>query len=270
MNSNAGTMLSGRTALVTGIANERSLATGVATALAAAGAKLAITCQNERLLKKAEKIADGLGGKVYLCDLAEDSAIDKLAADVGADLESLDIMVHAVAFAGREALQGGYMDKLDRNTFLQAHDISAWTLTALCQKMRPMLRPGSSVLTLSYLGAARVVPNYNVMGVAKASLEASVRYLAADMGPSGIRVNALSPGPVRTLAASGISGLRELLQQVEQSAPLRRNVSAEDVGNAAVMMCSDYAAAITGQVLYVDGGYSILGMTSAAHEPETQ
>ncbi|MGV0005790.1 MAG: enoyl-ACP reductase FabI [Candidatus Porifericomitaceae bacterium WSBS_2022_MAG_OTU9] len=260
-------ILAGRTALVTGLANERSLACGIASALAAAGAKVAITCQNERLQKKAEKIAAGLNAKVYLCDLAEDREIDKLATAIAADLGGLDIVVHAVAFAGREALQGGYMDHLDRKTFLQAHDISAWTLTALCQKLKTVLRPGGSVLTLSYLGAARVVPNYNVMGVAKAALEASVRYLAADLGPHGIRVNALSPGPVRTLAASGISGLRGLLQHVEQSSPLRRNISSEDVGKAAVMMCSSYASAITGQVLYVDSGYSILGTVGARDEP---
>ena len=259
-------ILSGRVALVTGLANERSLATGVATALAASGARLALTCQNERLLKKVEKIASTLDAKVYLCDLASDEAITRLATDLAKDFDKLDIMVHAVAFAGREALQGEYMSCLDRQAFLQAHDISAWTLTALCQKTRPLLRSGSSVLSLSYLGAARVIPNYNVMGVAKAALEASVRYLAADMGPGGIRVNALSPGPVRTLAASGISGLRDLLQQVERNAPLRRNITAEDVGRAAVMMCSDYAAAITGQVLYVDAGYSILGAMDTANE----
>lgn len=260
-------ILNGRTALVTGVANERSLACGVASALAAAGAKVAITCQNERLQKKAEKIAAGINAQVYVCDLAEDHEIDKLAIAVADELGGLDIVVHAVAFAGREALQGGYMDCLDRKTFLQAHDISVWTLTALCQKLKASMRPGGSVLTLSYLGAARVIPNYNVMGVAKAALEASVRYLAADLGPHGIRVNALSPGPVRTLAAAGISGLRDLLQQVERNAPLRRNITSEDVGKAAVMMCSSYASAITGQVLYVDSGYSILGMTGAGSEP---
>ena len=258
------TLLAGKRALVAGVANERSLAWGIAQAMHREGAELAFACQNEKLQGRVERLAAEVGSEiVHLCDVAEDEAIRALAEALGKHWDSLDVLVHSLAFAPREALQGGLLDGLDRSGFRSALEVSAYSLAALTAAVRPLLeRNGGAVLTLSYLGAERAVPNYNVMGVAKAALEAEVRYLAADLGATGIRVNAISAGPIRTLAAAGIAGFRAMLQRCAAAAPLKRNVTPQEVGNAATFLCSDHASAITGQVLYVDAGFSILGLAS--------
>lgn len=248
-----------RRALVAGVANERSIAWGIASALYREGAQLVLTCQNERLLSRVQRLAARLGNaRVMLCDFTDDAQVEAMARQLQEDWERLDVLVHSIAYSPRELLVGDYLDNLERDAFLQAMDISVYSFAALARTMMavPLMDRGGALLTLSYLGAERAVPNYNVMGVAKAALESSVRYMAADLGPRGIRVNALSPGPIRTLAASGISGLHDILNHVENLAPLRRNVTLEDIGNAAAFLCSEHAAAITGQVLYVDCGYS--------------
>lgn len=250
-------LLAGRRALVVGLANQRSIAWGIARALHAHGAELALSCQDERLRKRAERLAGELGAaRLYCCDVRRDEDVQELARRLGEDWKGgFDVLVHSLAFAPREQLQGGYLERLDREGFQTAHDISVYSFSALAGACVPLLRPGAALLTLSYLGAERAVPNYNLMGLAKASLEASVRYLAADLGPRGTRVNAISAGPVRTLASAGIGGFRQILERVRKVAPLRRNVSLEDIGNAAVFLCSELATGVTGQILYVDCGY---------------
>jgi len=254
------TTLAGARALIAGVANERSLAWGIARVLRREGAELAFTFQGERLEKRVRKLASELGAaeRVYPCDVTDDEAIAQVFQQLRQDWGQLRVIVHSLAYAPRELLQGGYLERLDRRGFLDACEVSAYSFSALLSGGRALLAPGAAALTLSYLGADKAVPHYNVMGVAKAALESSVRYLAADLGPRGIRVNAISAGPVRTLAASGIAGLRGLLAHVAETAPLRRNVALEDIGNAAAFLCSQRAAAITGQVLYVDCGHSIL------------
>ena len=255
--------LSGKRALIVGIASQRSIATGIAEAMAREGAELAFTYQNEKLKSRVEDAAKEYGAKIVLpCDVAEDAQIDAVFTELGKQWDGFDILVHSVGFAPREALDGEFLAGLTRESFRIAHDISSYSLTALAKAAEPMLRGrAGSLLTLTYLGAVRSVPNYNVMGVAKASLEASVRFLAADLGPKGIRVNAISAGPIKTLAAAGIAGFRKMLGHVAGVAPLRRNVTIEDVGNAAAFLCSDLAAGITGEVIYVDGGFSSVGMS---------
>jgi len=253
-------LLENKRILIVGVANERSLAWGIARACRREGASLAFTYQGEKLAGRVQKLAAEAGSDITIpCDVGDDAQLRAACEQLGRHWQQLDALVHSVAFAPREALAGHYLDGLDRHGFLQAHDISAYSLAALAAGVRPLMQ-GGAVLTLSYLGARSVIPNYNVMGVAKAALEAQVRYLAADLGRDGTRVNAISAGPVRTLAAAGISGFRDILGRVEQGAPLRRNVTQEDVGNAAAFLCSDLATAITGQTLYVDAGYSIMGL----------
>jgi enoyl-[acyl-carrier protein] reductase I len=254
--------LQNKRALIVGVASNRSIAYGIAEAMAREGAEIALTYQNEKLKERVQKLGEELGASIVLpCDVASDEEIDTMFAGLGQHWDGLDIIVHSVAFAPRAALEGEYIDAVDRENFRIAHDISSYSFTALAKAGRKLMAGrGGSLLTLSYLGAERALPNYNVMGVAKASLEANVRYMAASLGPEGIRVNAVSAGPIRTLAASGIANFREMLAKGEQAAPLRKNVSIEEVGNAAAFLCSDLASGITGEIVYVDGGYNIVGL----------
>jgi len=254
--------LSGKRALVVGLATERSIACGIAAAMRREGAELAFSYQNERLRERVVDMASELGSTLVLpMDVASDTEIDSAFDALRGHWDSLDILVHSVAFAPREQLAGGFLDSVTREGFQVAHDISSYSLAALAKAARPMMvgRAGA-IVTMSYLGAVRSVPSYNVMGLAKASLEANVRFLAADLGPQGIRVNAISAGPIKTLAAAGVSGFRKMLGHVASYTPLRRNVTIEEVGNAAAFLCSDLASGITGEVLYVDAGYSHVGM----------
>jgi len=255
--------LAGKRALIVGLATERSIAYGIASAMRREGAELAFTYQSDRLKDRVIDIANELGSKIVLpMDVAFDDQIDSAFASLKQQWDSLDVIVHAVAFAPREALAGTFVENTSRESFRIAHDISSYSLTALARAGLPLLqgRQGS-IVTLSYLGAVRSIPSYNVMGLAKASLEANVRFLAADLGSRGIRVNGISAGPIKTLAAAGIGGFRKMLSHVADAAPLKRNVTIEDVGNAAAFLCSDLAAGITGEVLYVDGGYNTVGMS---------
>jgi enoyl-[acyl-carrier protein] reductase I len=256
--------LSGKRALIVGVASNKSIAYGIAKAMHREGAELAFTYQNERLQGRVEKFAEELGSSITLpCDVASDEEVQAVFDGLKQHWDSLDIIIHAVAFAPREQLEGEYLDSVTREGFLMAQDISSYSLTALAKGGRPMMQGrDGAILTLSYIGAVRAMPNYNVMGVAKASLEANVRYLAHSLGPEGIRVNAISAGPIRTLAASGIKGFKGFLDYVEQNAPLRRNVTIDDVGNVAAFMCSDLASAVTGEITYVDSGFSITGMST--------
>lgn len=250
-------LLKGRRILITGLLSNRSIAYGVAKAAKREGATLAFTYQNERFKQRVEEMASEFGSDIALpCDVSEDAQIDALFARLGKRWDSLDGLVHAIAYAPRETLDGELLDGLSREAFRTALDISAYSFPALAKAALPMMRGGNGALvTLSYLGAERVVPHYNVMGLAKASLEASVRYLAANLGPRGIRVNGISAGPIKTLAAAGIAGMGRLLKFVAEHAPMRRNVTTEDVGNAAAFLLSDLAAGVTGEVLYVDSGF---------------
>lgn len=255
--------LHGKRALIVGIASQRSIAWGIANAMHREGAQLAFTYQNERLRDRVDEAANAFGSNIVLpCDVANDAEIETLFAELGKQWDGFDVLVHSVGFAPREALQGGFLDGLTRENFAIAHDVSSYSLAALSKAARPMMdgRNGS-ILTLSYLGAERALSNYNVMGLAKASLEACVRYLAFNLGPDGTRVNAISAGPIKTLAAAGISNFRKMLDHVEEHAPLRRSVTIDDVGNVAAFLSSDLAAGITGEITYVDAGYNILGMT---------
>ncbi|MFB9068784.1 enoyl-ACP reductase FabI [Pseudofulvimonas gallinarii] len=254
--------LAGKRALVVGIASHRSIAWGIAEAMRREGAELALTYQNERLKDRVDEAAKEFGSNIVLpCDVAEDSQIDTLFTELGKHWDGLDILVHSVGFAPREALQGGFLDGLTRENFAIAHDISSYSLAALAKAARPMMQGrNGAILTLTYLGAVRAMASYNVMGLAKASLEANVRFLAYNLGPEGTRVNAISAGPIRTLAASGVGNFRKMLDTVQAATPLRRNVTIEDVGNAAAFLCSDLAAGITGEVTYVDAGYSTVAM----------
>jgi enoyl-[acyl-carrier protein] reductase I len=255
--------LQGKRALITGIASERSIATGIAEAMHREGAELAFTYQNEKLKSRVESAAAEYGSKIVLpLDVADDAQIAACFEALGQHWDGFDILIHAIAFAPREAIAGQYLDGLTRENFAIAHDISSYSLAAMAKAARPMMTGRqASILTLTYLGAERVLSGYNLMGVAKASLEANVRYLACNLGPEGIRVNAISAGPIKTLAAAGIAGFRKILGHVEQNAPLRRTVTIEDVGNVAAFLSSDLASGMTGEITYVDAGYNILGMT---------
>jgi enoyl-[acyl-carrier protein] reductase I len=250
-------ILAGRRILVTGVLSNRSIAFGVAKAARREGAELALTYQNERFKERVEEMAKELGSSLALpCDVAEDAQIEALFAALGRHWDGLDGLLHAIAYAPREAIAGDFLDGLSREAFRIAHEVSAYSFPALARAALPMMQGRkASLVTLTYLGADRVVPNYNTMGLAKASLEASVRYLAASLGPRGIRVNGISAGPIKTLAAAGIAGFGRILKFVEEHAPLRRNVTTEDVGNAAAFLLSDLAAGVTGEVLYVDAGF---------------
>ena len=261
--------LQGKRALITGVASQRSIATGIAEAMRREGAELAFTYQTEKLKSRVEDCAKENGSDIVIpLDVASDAQIDACFAELGKHWpEGFDILVHAIAYAPREAIDGEFLDGLTRENFAIAHDISAYSLAALAKAARPMMKDRhGSILTLSYLGAERALQNYNVMGVAKASLEATVRYLALNLGPEGTRVNAISAGPIKTLAAAGIANFRKMLGHFEKYAPLRRTVTIEDVGNTAAFLCSDLAGGITGEVTYVDSGYNILGMTGIGDE----
>jgi enoyl-[acyl-carrier protein] reductase I len=244
--------------LVTGLLSNRSIAYGIAKALQREGAHLAFTYQGEGVKDRVLKLAAEFGSDlVFPCDVASDAEIGKLFGDLRSSWDGLDGIVHSIAFAPREALAGAYLDGLTREAFRIAHDVSSYSFAALAKAGLPMMEGRrAALLTLSYLGAVRAIPHYNVMGLAKASLEANVRYLAQDLGPRGIRVNGISAGPIKTLAASGIASFSKLLGYHAQHAPLRRNTTIEDVGNAAAFLLSDLAGGITGEILYVDGGFS--------------
>ncbi len=250
--------LSGRKILVTGVLSNRSIAYGIARAAHREGAELAFTYVGERFKERVTGLAGDFGTTLVLpCDVASDAEIAALAPALREYWDGLDGLVHAIAFAQREAISGELLDGLSREAFREAHDISAYSLPALAKALLPLMQGRkASVLTLSYLGAERVVPHYNTMGLAKASLEAAVRYLAANLGPIGIRANAISAGPIKTLAASGIAGFGRILKFVEENAPLRRNMTIDDVGNAAAFLLSDLASGITGEIVYVDGGFN--------------
>lgn len=254
--------LAGKRALIVGLASNRSIAWGIAQAFAREGAELAFTYQNEKLQPRVEDMAAKLNSDIVCpLDVAEDQQIDAAFEHIGARWDGLDVIVHSVGFAPRDQITGRYVDVVSREGYRIAHEISAYSFAALARAGRPLMEGrNGALLTLSYLGAVRAIPNYNVMGPAKASLEANVRFLAADLGPEGTRVNGISAGPIKTLAAAGIAGFRKILNLVEEQSPLRRNVTTEDVGNAAAFLCSDLAAGITGEILYVDAGYSHVGM----------
>jgi enoyl-[acyl-carrier protein] reductase I len=251
-------LLSGKHVLVTGLLSNRSIAYGIAKVARREGAEIALTYQNERFRERVEDMGRELGAKVALqCDVTSDGEIAGLFEQLARQWGALDGLVHALAFAPREAIAGDFLQGVSREAFRQAHDISAYSFPALARAALPLMKGRhASLLTLTYLGAERVVPNYNTMGLAKASLEAAVRYMASSLGPQGIRVNGISAGPIKTLAAAGIGGFGKILKFVEEHAPLRRNVTLEDVGNAAAFLLSDLAAAITGEILHVDGGFS--------------
>jgi enoyl-[acyl-carrier protein] reductase I len=254
--------LSGKRALIVGVASDRSIAWGIAQAMHREGAELAFTYVNEKFKDRVQPLAESLGSKLVVpLDVTNDAEIDAAFAAVKQAWGSLDILVHAVAFAPREALAGGFTDSTTRESFRVAHDVSSYSLTALARAAKPLMTHAGAILTLSYLGAVKSIPSYNVMGLAKASLEANVRFLAADLGPHNIRVNGISAGPIKTLAAAGIAGFRKMLSRVAEVAPLRRNVTLEDVGNAAAFLCSDLANGITGEITYVDAGFSTVGMS---------
>lgn len=256
--------MAGKRALIVGVASERSIAAGIAEAFAREGAELAFTYQNDKLQSRVEKLAKRLEQDTSLlfpCDVSSDAEIDAVFAALGKRWDGLDVLVHSVGYAPREQLEGGFTEAVTREGFRIAHDISSYSLAALTKAALPMLKGrNAAVLAMTYNAATRVVPNYNVMGLAKASLEACVRFLAADLGPHGIRVNAISAGPVKTLAAAGISGFRKMLHYAQKASPLRRNVTIAEVGNAAAFLCSDLASGITGETTFVDAGSNIMAM----------
>ena len=255
--------LAGKRILITGLISNRSIAYGIAKACHREGARLAFTYQNERFKERITKFAEELGSNLmFPLDVADDAQINDLFAELGKGWEGLDGLVHSIAYAPNESIEGDFLDGISRESFRIAHDISSYSYPALAKAARPLLLKGNnaSLVALTYLGAERTMPNYNTMGLAKASLEAATRYLAFCLGPQGIRANAVSAGPIKTLAASGIGNFGKLLAYNAHHAPLRRNVTIEEVGNAAAFLCSDLASGVTGDVLYVDTGYHILGL----------
>jgi len=256
--------LQGKRALITGLASNRSIAWGIAQAMHREGAELAFTYQNDRLKPRVEKMAAECGSDLtFPLDVTLDDEINAVFDNLKNNWDYLDIIIHSVAFAPKEELEGDYLENVTREGFRMAHDISSYSFAALAKAAYPLMegRDGA-LLTLSYLGAERVLQNYNIMGLAKASLEANVRYMAASLGPKGIRVNAVSAGPIRTLAAAGIKSFRTMLDYNQRNTPLRRNITIEEVGNVAAFMCSDLASGITGEITYVDAGYNITGMAN--------
>lgn len=256
--------MAGKRALIVGVASDRSIATGIAEAFAREGAEIAFTYQNEKLKGRVTKLAERLGQNpdlCYPCDVSSDEEIAAVFERLGKDWDGLDVLVHSVGFAPREQLEGGFAEAVTREGFQIAHDISSYSLAGLTKAALPMMQGrDAAILALTYNAATMVVPNYNVMGLAKASLESCVRFLAADLGPQGIRVNCISAGPVKTLAAAGIGGFRKMLGYAEKAAPLRRTVTIEEVGNAAAFLCSDLASGITGETTFVDAGSNIMAM----------
>ncbi len=265
--------LTGKRAIIAGIASNRSIAYGIAQAMHREGAELAFTYQNERLKGRVEKIAAELGSDIVIeCDVGSDESIDACFTELGKKWDGLDILIHSIGFAPKEELEGSIVDNTTREGSKIAHDISAYSFIGMAKAAKPLMkgRDNPSMLTLSYLGAVSAIPNYNVMGMAKASLESAVRFMASDLGPEGIRVNCISAGPIRTLAAMGIKGFRKMLEQFSGAAPLRRNVTIEEVGNAAAFLSSDLASGITAEIMYVDGGYSTVGMTGINPPAESE
>jgi len=255
-----GTLMAGKRGLIMGVANDRSIAWGIARAVAAQGAEVAFTYQGEALEKRVRPLAETLGSDIVLpCDVTDEASIDAVFATLEQRWGKLDFLVHAIGFADKQFLRGRYMDT-PREAFLQALDISCYSFVSVSRRASALMSEGGSLLTLTYLGAERVTPHYNVMGVAKAALEASVRYMAVDVGARGIRVNAISAGPIKTLAASGIGDFRYILKWNQYNAPLKRNTTIEDVGGAGVYLLSDLGAGVTGEVHHVDSGYHVVGM----------
>ncbi|MGQ0672058.1 MAG: enoyl-ACP reductase FabI [Hyphomicrobium sp.] len=256
----AGHLMSGKRGLILGVANNRSIAWGIAKAAAAQGAEIALTYQGDALKKRVEPLAAELGSKLVLpCDVNDKASVDAVFAELGRTWGKLDFLVHAIAFSDKNELDGRYVDTSEGN-FTQTMLVSCFSLTALAQRAEKLMTSGGSILTLTYYGAEKVMPHYNVMGVAKAALEASVRYLAADLGKGAIRVNAISAGPIKTLAASGISDFRYILKWNEYNSPLRRTVTIDEVGGAAVYLLSDLSRGVTGEIHHVDAGYHVQGM----------
>ncbi|MBL8640293.1 MAG: enoyl-ACP reductase FabI [Alphaproteobacteria bacterium] len=261
--------MAGKRGLVMGVANDRSIAWGIAKALHAQGAQLAFTYQGEALEKRVRPLAEELGCEIILsCDVSDESSLDQVFETLKTQWGRIDFVVHAIAFSDKNELDGLYLDT-SRANFLKTMDISVFSFTAVCQRAVQLMTEGGSLLTLTYYGAERVMPHYNVMGVAKAALEASVRYLATDVGGSNVRVNAISAGPIKTLAASGIGDFRYILKWNELNSPLRRNVTIEDVGNSGLYLLSDLGAGVTGEVLHVDAGYHTVGMVAIDNAAET-
>ena len=253
-------IMAGKRGLIMGLANDRSLAWGIAQQLSAHGAELAFAYQGDAIRKRVAPLAGQLGSDLLIdCDVSDMAALDAAFAALKAEWDSLDFVVHAIGFSDKNELRGGYVDT-SLDNFLMTMNISVYSFCAVAARARTMMKPGGSLLTLSYYGAEKVIPHYNVMGVAKAALEASVKYLAADLGPEGIRVNAISAGPIKTLAASGIGDFRYIMKWNEYNAPLRRNVTIEDVGGAGLYLCSDLASGVTGEIHHVDAGYNVVGM----------
>ena len=249
--------LAGKRLLITGVLNNRSIAYGIARACHREGAELAFSYQGERFKDRVSEFAAEFGSRlVYDCDVADDAQIERMFAELATSWPEFDGFVHSIGFAPKEAIAGDFLEGLSRDAFRIAHDISSYSFPALAKAAAPRLRAGAALLTLTYLGSVRSVPNYNTMGLAKASLEASVRYLAVSLGPRGVRVNGISAGPIKTLAASGIKGFGKMLGVVEQNAPLGRNVTIDDVGNVAAFLLSDLAAGVTAEITFVDGGFS--------------
>tara|TARA_B100000768_G_C11242051_1_gene360002 strand:- start:162 stop:953 length:792 start_codon:yes stop_codon:yes gene_type:complete len=254
-------LLKNKRILITGLANKYSIASGIAAAMRREGAELAFTYQNERLLKNLVPLAKEYGSDILIeCDVSSDDSIDNSFRELERHWDKFDGFIHSIGYAPADQLEGNFVDVTSREGFRIAHDISSYSFTALAKAAKPFLNDGSALLTLTYLGAIQTMPNYNVMGLAKASLEANTRFLAASMGANNIRVNAISAGPIKTLAASGVKNFRKMLSQHSQRAPLGRTVTTEEVGNVAAFLCSDYASGITGEITYVDAGFNIAAM----------
>ena len=261
-------LMAGKRGLIMGVANERSIAWGIASSLGEHGAELAFTYQGDALEKRVRPLAESLGSEIVLpCDVTQDESIDAVFETLAETWGELDFVVHAIAYADRDELKGKYL-ATSRDNFLRSLDVSCYSFTAVAQRAVPMMKEGGSLLTLTYYGAERVMPHYNVMGVAKAALEASVRYLAADLGEHNIRVNAISAGPIRTLAASGIGDFRYILKWNEYNSPLHRNVTIEQVGGAALYLLSELSNGVTGEVHHVDSGYHVVGMMATEAAPQ--
>lgn len=253
-------LFEGKRVLVFGVANDRSIAWGIAQAMHEHGASFIFTYAGDALEKRVRPLAETVDAELIRCDVTDDAEVEACFEQVARKWDGIDVLIHAIGFANREDLEGRFIET-SRAGFLLAHEVSVYSLVLLARHAAPLLRErGGNIVTMSYYGSEKVVQNYNVMGVAKAALESSVRYLAADLGPDGVRVNAISAGPIKTLAASGIRGFKTILGAVEEKTPLRRNVTQADVGNTALFLCSDLAAGVTGEVLYVDAGYNIMGL----------
>ena len=254
-------LMQGKRGLIMGLANDKSLAWGIAKQLSEAGAELAFSYQGETMEKRVRPLAEQLGvARLFDCDVSDMAKLDQTFVELAKDWPTIDFVVHAIGFSDKNELRGGYVDT-SLDNFLMTMNISVYSFVAVCQRAAKMMPNGGSLLTLSYYGAEKVIPHYNVMGVAKAALETSVQYLAVDLGRDNIRVNAISAGPIKTLAASGVANFRKMLEHAEDNAPLRRSVTIDEVGNAAAFLCSDLASGITGEVTYVDSGFNTLGMT---------